>query len=112
MNLNFSSHAMFSWYVVLLLVSGAIMLVLAAVRVGQKPAGRILNLIFGLGFLGYGIYLGFIFTGGTYIVFFKAFIVPVLLIVNAVRSSTARRRAEAAAPTAAAAPPSMPGQSG
>ena len=112
MNLNFSSHAMFSWYVVLLLVSGAIMLVLAAVRVGQRPAGRIINLIAGLGFLGYGIYLGFIFTGGTYFVFFKAFILPVLLIVNTVRSATARRRAEAAAPTAAAAPPSMPGQAG
>jgi TM2 domain-containing membrane protein YozV len=88
------------------------MLVLAAVRVGQKPAGRILSLIFGPGFRGYGIYLGFIFTGGTYVVFVKALIVPVLLIVNAMRSASARRRAEAAAPVAAAAPPSMPGQSG
>ena len=44
MNLNFSTHALFSWYVVLLLLSGIVMLVLTAMRVGQKPAGRILNL--------------------------------------------------------------------
>ena len=112
MNLNFSTHSTFSWYVVLLLVSGAIMLVLAAVRVGQRPAGRIINLIFGLGFFGYGIYLGFIFKGGTYFVFLKVFIVPVLLIVNAVRSASARRRAQAAAATAVASPPATPGQPG
>lgn len=111
MNLNFSTHEMFSWYVVLLLASGAIMLVLAAVRVGQRPTGRILNLIFGLGFFGYGIYLGFIFKGGTYFVFFKAFIVPVLLIVNTVRSAS-RRRAQAAAATSVASPPATPGQPG
>jgi TM2 domain-containing membrane protein YozV len=112
MNLNFSSHALFSWYVVLLLVSGAIMLVLAAVRVGQRPAGRIINLIFGLGFLGYGIYLGFIFTGGTYFLFFKAFIVPVVLLIGSARSAMARRRAQAAAATAVATPPATPGQPG
>jgi hypothetical protein len=94
MNLNFSTHSLFSWYVVLLLLSGVIMLVLAAVRVGQKPVGRILNLLFGAGFLGYGIYLGFIFNSGSYLVFFKVFILPVVLVVNSLRSA-ARRRASA-----------------
>ena len=32
------------------------------------------------------------FSGGHYVLFFQAFIVPVLLIVDTIRSQTARRR--------------------
>src|SRR5450755_4577999 len=93
MNLNFSTHSLFSWYVVLLLLSGVVMLAFTALRVGQ-PAGRILNLLVGVGLLGYGIYLGFIFNGGTYVMFFQVFLLPVLLVINSLRSA-ARRRASA-----------------
>lgn len=90
-NLDFSAQPLFSWYIVLLLFSGVALLVLGALNAGRQSTGwRILNLVIGLGFIGYGIYLGFVFKGGTYIVFFKAFFVPVLLIVNAVRSRSAR----------------------
>jgi len=90
-NLDFSAQPLFSWYVVLLLFSGVALLVLGALNAGRQSTGwRILNLVIGLGFIGYGVYLGFVFKGGTYIVFFKALIVPVLLIVNTVRSRSAR----------------------
>ncbi|HEY3259888.1 MAG TPA: hypothetical protein VGJ95_06395 [Pseudonocardiaceae bacterium] len=47
----------------------------------------------GVGFLGYGIYLGFIFSGENSIIFFKAFILPVLLLVNFFRSLAGRNNA-------------------
>lgn len=83
-NLDFTNQPGFSWYCILLLVSGVALLVLGPVP-GLSRGSRIANLLFGLGFLGYGIYLVFVFHGGTYFLLFKAFIVPVVLIVNAVR---------------------------
>jgi hypothetical protein len=93
-NLDFSADPTFSWYVMLLLISGLVMAVLACVNsAGNSNGSRILSGLFGVGFIGYGIYLGFIFNGGTYIIFFKVFIVPVLLVVNFVRTRLAQRRA-------------------
>jgi hypothetical protein len=101
-NLDFGGHPLFSWYVILLLLSGVVMLAMAAVKAESQSVGwRIFNALLGLGFVGYGIYLGFIFQGGTYIVFFKVFIVPALMIINFIRSKGGRRKAAAAgAPTA------------
>jgi hypothetical protein len=48
----------------------------------------------GIGFLGYGIYLGFMFEGGSYMMFFQAFILPALLVVNFVRSLFTNHPAE------------------
>jgi hypothetical protein len=109
-NLDFTHNAGFSWYVVLLLISGAVMLAMAAMpRTGQRVGARILNLVVSLGFLGYGIYLAFFFQGGTYFVFFKVFIVPVLLLVNFVRTLARRRSARPAASGAPAMPQPGPG---
>ncbi len=105
MNLDFTHNASFSWYVVLLLLSGVIMLVMAILpRTGQRTGWRIVNLLISLGFLGYGSYLAFIFTGGTYFVFFKVFFVPLLLVVNFVRT-LARRKSSPPARRAAPAGP-------
>ncbi|MFI9647891.1 hypothetical protein ACIHAA_16540 [Streptomyces sp. NPDC052040] len=96
MNLDFSAEPLFSWYVVLLFLSGATMLVLGIINSGGLSNGwRAFNAIAGLGFMGYGIYLGFIFQGGSYILFFKAFILPVMVVVNFFRSLS-RRKAVAA----------------
>jgi hypothetical protein len=111
MNLNFSTHSLFSWYVVLLLLSGVVMLVMTAVRVDQKPARRILSLLLGVGFLGYGIYLGFIFNGGSYFVFFQVFILPVALVASSLRSA-ARRRASAIPQVSVPNTSANPGQPG
>jgi len=70
----------------------------------QRLLYRVLNVVFGLGFLGYGVYLAFFFTGGHYEIFFKAFILPVLLIVRSLRA----RPAKASPPVAAWAPTGAP----
>jgi hypothetical protein len=91
LNFDFSAQPLFSWYVVLLLISGVVMVGIGAVNLGGLSTGwRIFNAIAGVGFIGYGIYLGFFFEGVSYIIFFKAFIVPVVAIVNFVRSLGAR----------------------
>ncbi|MFE9429037.1 hypothetical protein ACFYNO_39515 [Kitasatospora sp. NPDC006697] len=97
-NLDFSGQPLFSWYVVFLLVSGVLMVGLGLIGNGLSNGWRAVNVIFGLGFLGYGIYLGFIFQGGTYMIFFKVFILPVALIVRSIAAMNGRKRAAAAQP--------------
>ena len=55
---------------------------------------RALNALFGVGFLGYGFYLAFLFHGGGYLIFFKAFILPVLMIFRTIRGARASRSHE------------------
>ncbi len=95
MNLDFGLEPLFSWYVVLLCLSGVVMVGLAAISAGDRSVGsRAFSAVAGLGFLGYGIYLGFIFDGGSYLMFFQAFILPALLVVNFVRSLFTNHPAE------------------
>jgi len=91
---------MFDLYAVLLMVSGLLLIVAAFMLAGQRKGGRILNGVIGLAFFGYGFYLEFLFTGGTYRIFFYAFVVPVLLLIQAFRA-----RKEAQARTAQPVPP-------
>ncbi|MEU8926816.1 hypothetical protein AB0D10_38835 [Kitasatospora sp. NPDC048545] len=102
-NLDFSAEPLFSWYAVLLALSGVIMLVLGAVAGGLKAGLRILNVLIGLGFLGYAYYLVFVFEGGTYYLFFKVFILPVAMIVYSVKAIVERSNAKQQAATAQAA---------
>ena len=90
-NLDFAHHVGFSWYCLLLMFSGVAMLVTAVLR-NQTTQRRVIRAFFGVGFFIYGFYLTFIFGGGSYFLFFQAFIVPVLLIVDTFRSQAARRR--------------------
>ncbi|MGW3227879.1 hypothetical protein [Kitasatospora sp. NPDC001095] len=102
-NLDFSAEPLFSWYVVLLALSGVIMVALGAASGGLKVGLRILNVVIGLGLLGYAYYLAFVFEGGTYTIFFKVFILPIGMIVASVkaiveRSNAKQQPARAAAP--------------
>jgi hypothetical protein len=90
-SLDFAHHAAFSWYCILLMFSGIAMLVTAVLKY-QTTQRRVIRAIFGIGFLGYGFYLAFIWGGGHYLVFFQAFVVPVLLIIDTIRSQAARRK--------------------
>ncbi|GAA1791818.1 hypothetical protein [Actinomadura chokoriensis] len=72
-----------------LLVSG---LAMAAIGGGQSADERLLNAVFGVGFLGYAVYLGFIFDGGEYFMFFYAFILPVLMLTRFVRTLFGERQ--------------------
>ena len=105
MNIDFSYDAEFSTYVVLLMFSGVAMMVLASI--GRTSSGlRLANGLFGIGFLGYGLYLAFIFQGGSYYMFFQAFILPVVLIFKTIQSIVSNRSKdeEQLAPAAATQP--------
>jgi len=96
MNIDFGLDPVFSWYVVLLCVSGVAMLAIAAAKGVEQSAGaRALSALAGVGFFGYGIYLAFIFQGESYWMFFQAFILPALLVVNFVRGALTRRSEQA-----------------
>ena len=91
MNIDFQAEPLFSTYVLLLLFSGIVMIVMASPTVKRSTMGlRALNALFGVAFLGYGFYLAFLFQGGSYFILFKAFILPVLLIVQTIKGARAR----------------------
>lgn len=81
---------MFNWYVGLLALSGVVMLAMAVVGNGQSSMSRSINGIFGAVYIGYAGYLAFLFDGGSYLIFFQAFILPVVLVVNYFRNRTPR----------------------
>ena len=78
-----------------LALSGLVLLVAASGWAGAKLSTRIFRALGGLAFLGYAFYLGFIFEGGEYRIFFYAFILPVALIVKMVKENSARKMREA-----------------
>ena len=107
MNIDFSTQPGFSAYVLLLMATGIAMVVLASPAVRRSTMVlRVINTIVGLGFFGYGFYLTFFFDGGSYFIFFKAFILPALLILRTVQAARASRKqaAQPAAQQAVAAP--------
>jgi hypothetical protein len=98
-NLDFSHHALFSTYVVLLAVSGVLSLTFASPAFSRTSRLlRGLNFVVGIGFIGYAFYLAFLFHGGTYVIFFKAFILPGLLIIRTVASGRGPRRTASTSP--------------
>ena len=95
MNIDFSAHPGFSLYFVLLALSGVLMVGIGATAFSRLGNGwRIFNVIAGIAFFGYAFYLAFLFQGGTYIIFFKAFILPAFMVINAIRSSVTRRNTQ------------------
>jgi hypothetical protein len=89
---------MFHVYVLFLIISGIAMLVMGSIRTNYAKRRRVVNLILGAGYLIYGLYLLLIFKGGTYFMFYYAFVVPVLMIVGFFRDrSTAQARQAAQA---------------
>ena len=108
MNIDFAAAPGFSTYVVLLIVSGVAMLLMAALA--HTSGGlRLLNAVVGLAFFGYGLYLGFMFDGGGYLIFFKAFILPAVLVFRSIKSMVAGPR-QVHTSTAAPAQPVEPGR--
>jgi hypothetical protein len=106
-NVDFANHPGFSAYVLLLMFSGLAMVVVGSPVIrSQRPLTRVLNVGFGLAFFGYGFYLAFLFQGGHYVIFFKAFVLPVVLIVRSI--SGARRRQVTANPIAGYPPAGAP----
>jgi hypothetical protein len=95
MNIDFGADPTFSSYVLLLMLSGIVMVIMATPKVRSTPFLRLLNVVLGLGFFGYGFYLAFLFQGTSYFLFFQAFIVPIALVLRTVQGALAARRAAA-----------------
>jgi uncharacterized membrane protein len=96
-NLDFADHAGFSWCCILLMVGGLTMIVLGPLR-GKSRSGATLNVVLGIVFFCYGLYLTFGFRGGHYYFSYWALILPAVLITRAIRSSSGekvQRREEA-----------------
>jgi hypothetical protein len=81
----------FSIYVPFLIASGIAMLVMARVTSGQTGGRRVWNAVFGAGFTLYGLCLLRFFRGGHVLIFFYAFILPVLMTVRFFRDRSAFR---------------------
>jgi hypothetical protein len=79
----------FGFYVTMLFVSGIVLIVFALVASGLHPGRRVFNGLIGTAFLSYGIYLAVFFHGGEYRIFFLVFIVPFILLADAVRTAEA-----------------------
>ena len=85
------SDGAFLGYIAALAVSGILLLILAAVPFLKQSVGmRVVDALIGLAFLGYAFYLFFIFDGGEFRMFYYAFVVPIILIIQAVRQSRTR----------------------
>ncbi|GAA2640798.1 hypothetical protein GCM10010399_88060 [Dactylosporangium fulvum] len=85
------SDGMFLGYIAALGISGLLLLALAVQPFLKTSIGlRVLNGLFGVGFLGYAFYLFFIFDGGSVQIFFYAFVAPILLLVQTIRQAKAQ----------------------
>ncbi|MGC4901227.1 hypothetical protein ACLQ2Y_18050 [Micromonospora echinospora] len=73
-------------YTLLLLLGGIAMIAVGIAVKEQGKGSRILNVVVGLAFFGYGFYLLFLFDGDSYRIFFYVFVLPILLIVRAVKA--------------------------
>jgi high-affinity Fe2+/Pb2+ permease len=78
-------------YIALLFVSAVLLAVLAIGGFGQSAGARAIDGIAAAAFLGYAVYLLFFFEGGKYTVFLYAFVVPVIAVVQMVKSRKAKR---------------------
>lgn len=77
---------MFGFYVAMLFVSGIVVIVVALVASELHPGRRVVNGLIGAAFLGYGIYLAVFFHSGEYRIFLWVFILPFVLLADAVRT--------------------------
>ncbi|MGW6017843.1 hypothetical protein ACWFNS_07555 [Oerskovia enterophila] len=77
---------MFGFYVTALFVSGIGVIVLALVTSELHPGRRIVNGLIGTAFLSYGIYLAVFLHGGEYRIFLWVFILPFILLGQAMRT--------------------------
>jgi hypothetical protein len=89
---------MFYAYVFFLIASGVLMLVMGILRAPYARRSRVVNLIMGAGFAIYGLYLLLFFQGGHYILFFYAFVLPVLMTVRFFRARSAYQAAQSMTP--------------
>jgi hypothetical protein len=93
------SDSAFMTYVIALGVSGALLILVALVGFGSTVASRVISGLVGLAFAGYAIYLQFFMADdATFSMYYYAFIVPVLVLIQVFRSR--KQKKEEASPAA------------
>jgi len=98
------TDSQFMTYVIALGVSGALLLLVALLGFGSTVASRVISGLVGLAFAGYAIYLRFFLADdATFNMYYYAFIVPVLVIIQVFRSRKQKKEQDAAAASTPAA---------
>ncbi len=91
------SDTTFMTYVIALGVSGALLILVALVGFGSTVASRVISGLVGLAFAGYAIYLQFFLPEDeTFSMYYYAFIVPILVLIQVFRSRKQQKEEEAA----------------
>jgi hypothetical protein len=85
------SAGVFLAYVAALVISGIVLLIVAALPLGIPNGNRIIDAVIGVAMLGYAAYLLFFLGDGQFTMFFYAFIAPIFAIVQTVKARKARR---------------------
>ncbi len=81
---------------VMAIISGIVMLGFGAWVVNSEKNAGLANMAIGVGFLAYGIYLGFFFTGGSYFTSVWLFAAPFLAIGYAIKARKEAKTTKAA----------------
>ncbi|GAA0579169.1 hypothetical protein GCM10010172_75080 [Paractinoplanes ferrugineus] len=102
------SDGAFYGYIALLFVSAILLAVLGLAGFGQSKGARIFDGIAAVAFLAYSVYLLAFFEGGEVRIFFYAFAVPVLAVIQMVKARKARAEEIQAAHPAYAGQPMAP----
>lgn len=102
------SDGAFYGYIALLFISAILLAVLGLAGFGQSKGARIFDGIAAAAFLAYSIYLLLFFEGGEVRIFFYAFAVPVLAVVQMVKARKARQEEIQATHPAYAQPVAQP----
>jgi hypothetical protein len=78
-------------YVVVLAISGVLMLVFGGIGFRQGIGARVVEVLVGVAFVAYAVYLVFFFTGGRVSFSFWTLLGPALAVANIVRSRRTHR---------------------
>jgi hypothetical protein len=105
---NFGVDGKLDFDIITLSISALLMLLAGIIGLGGEGTARAISVLVGLAFAGYAFYLTFVFTSGTYIMPIYAYLAPILVIVNLVRSRNGKKKAEAQAAAQAFPPPPPP----
>jgi hypothetical protein len=86
----------FHFTVFMYILSGIAMIVAGGLifKDEEKKGGPVLSALFGLASLGYGLYLALFFTGGTYFISYRIFLVPPIVIAYAIVKLVEKRKAK------------------
>ncbi len=82
----------FRLYVYGLGIAGLISIFMGIAGFGATTGARVITVLVGVASLGYGVYLAFFDTSDTYTAYYYFLIIPLIAIINAIRSRGDKRQ--------------------